>query len=103
MDVSATPSILSTNVQWKFDGEVEKQITGFRIEVSSDMVCRESTIKPPPSARTATLSDLESGITYDVKLVAVYNDGTKAASKRVSFTTPGNLSILCSILRNIII
>ena len=87
MDVSATPSILSTNVHWKFDGKVEKQIMGFRMEVLLGTVCKEVN-EIQSKARTATLSGLESGIACSVKVVAVYSDGARGKSTTVSFTTP---------------
>ena len=87
IDVSASPSVCSTNVHWKFDRNIEKEIKSFKVEISPGTCSNDR--HAPPGARTKTLSGLESGVTYEVKVVAIYSDSTRAKSTTISFTTPG--------------
>ena len=81
--MSASPSILSTNVHWRFDDKVQAQIQQFDVEITS--VVRTKL----PGDRMATISGLVSGTDHSVRVIAVYKDGTKAVSKINQFTTPG--------------
>ena len=87
IDVSASPSVRSTNVHWKFDRNVEKEIKSFKVNISPDTCSNDR--DAPPSARTKTLFGLESGVTHNVKVVAIYSDTTRSKSTTISFTTPG--------------
>ena len=81
--VSASPSILSTNVHWRFDDKVQAQIQQFYVEISSAM--HE---KKLPEDRMAAISGLGSGTAHSVRVIAVYKDGTKAMSEIDHFITP---------------
>ena len=85
--VSASPSILSTNIHWRFDDKVQAQLQQFFVEVLSVMHTVSSVMLP--GDRMATISDLTSGTAHSVRVIAVFKDGTKATSETHHFTTPG--------------
>ena len=82
--VSASPSILSTNVHWRFDDKVQARIERFYVEIPSVM-----TQKRLPRDRMATITGLASGKAQGVRVVAVYKDDIKAMSAMDYFNTPG--------------
>ena len=81
--VSASPSMLSTDVHWRFDDKVQAQIQQFDVEISSVMHTKF------PEDRMATISGLSSGKNHSVRVIAVYKDGTEAMSEMHQFATPG--------------
>ena len=91
-EVTLSPSILSTNVHWKFADNVQSRIRHFAIEYSSDV--GTSTKTEPPNVRVSTLSQLRSGQHYEVCVVAVYDDDFEARSDKISFTLPGKTIIM---------
>ena len=89
------PSILSTNVHWRFADNVQQKITRFEVEVKSPEHCVPM-VTGDPRDRMATISGLNPDTTYTVQLAAVYNDGTVAKSDIASFQTPGTNCITCA-------
>ena len=85
--MSASPSILSTNVHWRFDDKVQAQIQQFDVEIS----CKTSLMRKKmlPHDRMAAIPGLVSGRDYTVKIIAVYKDDAKAVSQVEHFSTPG--------------
>ena len=92
---SVDSSIPSTNVNWRFDDNVQQKIKRFEVEVTSPQYS-VSMVTGAPHDRMATISGLSSDTTYTVQLAAVYNDGTVAKSDSVSFQTPGTNCITCA-------
>ena len=89
------PSILSTNVHWRFADNVQQKIKRFEVEVRSPEHCVPM-VTGDPRDRMATISGLNSDTTYTVQLSAVYNDDIVAKSDIASFQTPGTNCITCA-------
>ena len=92
--MSASTSILSTNVHWRFDDKVQAQIQQFDVEISSAVHTKL------PGDRMATISGLASGTAHTVRVIAVYKDGTKAMSGIDHFNTPSKQAYCHRELRN---
>ena len=81
--MSASPSILSTNLHWRFDDKVQAQIQQFDVKITSVVHTKL------PGDRMTTISGLASDTAHSVRVVAVYKDGARAMSEVEHFTTPG--------------
>ena len=92
----ASPSILNTNIHWKFADNVQEKIKIFRVEISPGAVHPVA----QPHERVTTIKALSPSTSHTVRVIAVYEDDTKTTSENCVFTTPGNCSYLgCTITK----
>ena len=91
MKVSATPDILKTTFCWRLEENVRARIHHLDVEVLQGGTPQARTLQVSPSEQMTTFDGLGSAQEHTVRVVAVYNDGVRAASEAIRFTTPGML------------
>ena len=88
-DVKPRAAVLSTNVLFTFDPQVQKRVEEFVVEVYTDL-STPSIISIPPTDRMATFKRLKPNTRYTARVLTVYKDvKERIESSRHSFNTPG--------------
>ena len=81
-------SVLSVNVHFSFDNNVEKSVKIFLLDVFPKEFPNEITINDT-SDRMGTVLCLKPKTHFCARVIAVYKDDVKATSDTCSFTTLG--------------
>ena len=91
--INITPSVLNTNISWKFSDDVESRIKHFKLSVRPVESTRSERyaidpVTTPSKDRSASLSNLKPSTEYHLTIAAEYEDGKQGLSKQ-TFKTAG--------------